>query len=131
MKKMLVALCASMMFVATASHAADATPSTKPPSEKQLAQRQRMKDCNTEAKTKALKGQDRKDFMKTCLSGGSVSVAPASAAEAAPAAPAATPAAAAKPASQKEKMKSCNAEAKEKGLKGDDRKSFMSSCLSG
>ena len=100
MKTMLVALCASMMFVATASYA-DTTPSAKPPSEKQLAQRQRMKDCNAEAKTKALKGQDRKDFMKTCLSGGNVSVAPAAAAEAAPAAPAATPAPAAAPDQKK------------------------------
>lgn len=41
-------------------------------------------------------------------------------------------AAAAKPAnSQQEKMKSCNAEASTKGLKGADRKTFMSSCLKG
>ena len=41
-------------------------------------------------------------------------------------------AAAAKPAnSQQEKMKSCNTEASTKGLKGTDRKTFMSSCLSG
>jgi hypothetical protein len=32
------------------------------------AQQQRMKDCNAEAKTKALKGDARKAFMKTCLS---------------------------------------------------------------
>jgi hypothetical protein len=32
---------------------------------------------------------------------------------------------------QQEKMKSCNAEAKAKGLKGDERKAFMSECLSG
>ena len=37
---------------------------------------------------------------------------------------------AAKPAnSQQEKMKSCNADATAKGLKGTDRKTFMSSCL--
>ena len=41
-------------------------------------------------------------------------------------------AAAAKPEnSQQEKMKSCNAEAKTKGLKGADRKTFMSTCLKG
>ena len=33
--------------------------------------------------------------------------------------------------SQQEKMKTCNAEATQKGLKGADRKTFMSSCLSG
>jgi hypothetical protein len=30
---------------------------------------------------------------------------------------------------QQEKMKTCNAEAKEKALKGDERKKFMSECL--
>ncbi|WP_287695335.1 PsiF family protein [Accumulibacter sp.] len=30
---------------------------------------------------------------------------------------------------QQEKMKACNAEAGEKSLKGDERKSFMSTCL--
>jgi hypothetical protein len=45
---------------------------------------------------------------------------------------AATKLAAAKPAnSQQEKMKSCNAEATTKGLHGANRKSFMSTCLSG
>ena len=33
--------------------------------------------------------------------------------------------------SQQDKMKSCNAEANSKSLKGDDRKAFMSTCLSG
>jgi len=32
--------------------------------------------------------------------------------------------------SQQEKMKTCNAEATQKGLKGADRKTFMSTCLS-
>lgn len=32
---------------------------------------------------------------------------------------------------QQEKMKSCNKEAKEKTLKGDERKKFMSGCLKG
>ncbi|MFI4980380.1 MAG: PsiF family protein, partial [Nevskiales bacterium] len=81
------------------------------------------------AKTKALKGDDRKAFMKTCLSkdGG------ASMAAAAPAAPA-TPAAAAPvsaKAAQQQKMKDCNAEATSKTLKGADRKTFMSTCLKG
>ncbi len=31
---------------------------------------------------------------------------------------------------QQTKMKACNAEAKEKGLKGDERKAFMKQCLS-
>jgi len=32
-------------------------------------------------------------------------------------------------ADQQDKMKSCNKEAKEEGLKGDERKTFMSKCL--
>ncbi len=30
---------------------------------------------------------------------------------------------------QQEKMKGCNSEAKESGIKGDERKAFMSKCL--
>lgn len=35
----------------------------------------------------------------------------------------------AKPATQQEKMKWCNQQAKAKALKGDERKAFMSECL--
>jgi hypothetical protein len=67
-------------------------------------QQQKMKDCNAQAGEK--KGDERKAFMKSCLS--------------------------AKPAktAQQEKMKTCNKDASEKGLKGAERKKFMSSCLS-
>ncbi|MFO7188049.1 MAG: PsiF family protein [Pseudomonadota bacterium] len=34
-----------------------------------------------------------------------------------------------KPTAQQEKMKVCNQQAKEKQLKGDERKQFMSECL--
>jgi hypothetical protein len=34
-----------------------------------------------------------------------------------------------KPAAQQDKMKSCNKEAAEKKMKGDERKSFMKDCL--
>lgn len=33
--------------------------------------------------------------------------------------------------SQQEKMKTCNAEAKQKDLHGDERRAFMSTCLKG
>lgn len=39
-------------------------------SDAQKAQQEKMKGCNAEAKTKDLKGDDRKGFMKGCLSGG-------------------------------------------------------------
>ena len=57
---------------------------------------------------KQAKGDERKAFMKECLSAKPVKQS--------------TP--------QQEKMKGCNKEASGKGLKGDERKKFMSSCLS-
>jgi hypothetical protein len=75
-------------------------------------QHQVMKTCNADAKTKALKGSERKAFMKECLSKGKEEVKKAK-------------------TTQQEKMKTCNADAKAKALKGADRKAFMKSCLSG
>jgi len=75
------------------------------------AQQSKMKECNAQAADK--KGDERKAFMKECLS----------------AKPAAEEKAVGTP--QQEKMKSCNKDAKEKALKGDERKKFMSGCLKG
>ncbi len=72
-------------------------------------QQNKMKTCNADAKDK--KGDERKAFMKECLS-------------AKPAAPAAADGA----TDQQNKMKTCNADAKDK--KGDERKKFMKECLS-
>ena len=79
------------------------------------AQQNKMKTCNAEATAKGLgegKGDERKAFMKECLS--------------------AKPEKATKTAAggQQNKMKMCNKEAGAKKLKGDDRKTFMSTCLS-
>jgi hypothetical protein len=75
----------------------------------QKAQQQRMKDCN--AKAKGMKGGERQDYMKGCLSGKDAK------------------AGGEKMSSQQEKMKDCNAKAKT--MKGEERKKFMSSCLKG
>ncbi len=75
-------------------------------------QQNKMATCNKEANEKGLgegKGDERKAFMKECLS--------------------AKPVKSGKTA-QQEKMKACNKEAGEKSLKGDERKKFMSTCLS-
>ncbi len=74
------------------------------------AQQDKMKACNADAKQQALKGAERKAFMKNCLKkeAADTSTAP----------------------TQKNKMKSCNADAKTKALKGQERKDFMKSCLS-
>jgi hypothetical protein len=82
-------------------------------------QQNKMATCNKDATGK--KGDERKAFMKECLSSK-------------PAAPAATPAAVPAPEaaptagnSQQNKMATCNKEAT--GKKGDERKQFMSECL--
>ena len=63
-------------------------------------QQSKMGTCNTQAGEK--KGDDRKSFMKECLSAEKVS--------------------------QQDKMKKCNVDAT--GKKGDERKAFMKECLS-
>lgn len=86
-------------------------------------QQNKMKGCNKEAKDMGVMGDERKAFMKKCLSKEYQLKSEA----APPAAPAAT--AAASP--QQDRMKGCSADAKAKGLKGDERKTFMSACLKG
>ena len=76
-------------------------------------QQNKMSTCNAEAKTKELKGDERKKFMSECLS----------------AKPAAAASAPQEGSTQQNKMKTCNADAKTKDLKGDERKKFMSECL--
>jgi len=46
--------------------AAPASPA-KPVSAAQQAQRDRMRDCNADARTRSLKGDERKTFMSNCL----------------------------------------------------------------
>jgi hypothetical protein len=94
MKKFLTLLALGLSLSFGAAHAEDAPAKT--------AQQSKMGTCNKDAGDK--KGDERKAFMKECLS--------------------------AKKASQQDKMKSCNKDAGEKTLKGDARKAFMKECLS-
>ena len=96
MKNLLTALVLSCAAFAPASFAADAA------SAPMGKQQSKMGECNKDAGDK--KGDERKTFMKTCLS--------------------------AKKASQQDKMKACNADPKAKEAKGDARKAFMKECLS-
>ena len=89
----------------------------------QNSQQQKMTSCNADATAKGLKGTERKGFMKSCLSD-KTAAATAGAASA-------TAATAATGNSQQQKMKTCNADATTKGLKGAGRKTFMKDCLSG
>jgi len=86
----------------------------------QNSQQQKMTSCNADATAKGLKGTERKGFMKSCLSD-KTAAATAGAASAT----------AATGNSQQQKMKTCNADATTKGLKGAGRKTFMKDCLSG
>jgi len=113
MKRFIVAFAFSAAAVAFGVQA-----ETAPAAKTLSPQQQRMADCNKQAT--GMKGDERKKFMSGCLSG------KAPTASTAAAAPAAT---AAKPMSQQDKMKACNADAGSKNLKGDDRKKFMSDCL--
>ena len=64
MKKLLSLLAAASLAFSFAAQAADASA----PAKKELTpQQQKMKTCNADAKTKALKGDARKAFMKECL----------------------------------------------------------------
>jgi hypothetical protein len=122
MKKLIVSmfLVFALVAVNVGVAAAAADEAKKAPSPAQLAQQDRMKSCNKDASAKALKGDERKAFMKGCLSGKAVT-APAPA-------PASAPATATK-MTQQDKMKACSKDAKEKALKGDERKKFMADCL--
>ena len=62
--KTLITLVA-LSFIAGSTYAADQE--KKAPSPAQLAQQEKMKSCNAEAKTKAFKGDERKKFMSECL----------------------------------------------------------------
>ncbi|MBV8031594.1 MAG: phosphate-starvation-inducible protein PsiF [Betaproteobacteria bacterium] len=107
MKLALAALC-SLALVSLPAIAQD----KKEPSEAQKKQQARMKDCNEQAATKGVKGDERKAFMSSCLKGD-------------------TNAKGEKMTEQQSKMKACNKQAGDKKLKGDERKKFMSECLKG
>lgn len=95
MKKILcaIALISSIAFTHAAPQAV-------------TAQQSKMVTCNKDATGK--KGDERKAFMKECLSAKPVVEEK-------------------KLTTQQDKMKTCNADAK--GMKGDERKKFMSECL--
>ena len=92
-----------------AAFAQDKKDEKKAPTAAQKRQQERMKACNEKAGER--KGRERQEFMSTCLkaSGGKKS---------------------GKMTEQQQRMAKCNKDATAKGMKGDDRKKFMSGCLS-
>ncbi|MEO7852553.1 MAG: PsiF family protein [Rubrivivax sp.] len=100
MKRFTLAMALTLACLSTSTFAANhAASSASAPMGKQQT---KMASCNTDAAGK--KGEERKAFMKTCLT-------------------------AKKPTTQQSKMKTCNADAA--GKKGDERKAFMKTCLAG
>lgn len=84
---------------------------TTAPAKKENSQQSRMTTCNADAKTKNLQGDQRKQFMKECLSNNSTTKD-------------------GKPlSSSQQRMTDCNKDAKAKALTGEARKTFMSTCL--
>ncbi|MEO8806214.1 MAG: PsiF family protein [Burkholderiaceae bacterium] len=105
MKHLMTVLALSLAALSTSAFATshkEAPDMAKGASAPMGKQQTKMGDCNKEAGEK--KGDERKAFMKTCLS--------------------------AKAPTQQDKMKSCNADPKAKATKGDERKAFMKECLS-
>ncbi len=107
MKKLIsvLAIGAAFSLNALAQTAAPAMAEKAP-----TTQQNKMSMCNKDAAGK--KGDERKAFMKGCLSNQPSYSAPVV------------------KQTQQEKMKTCNAEAKTSALKGDERKVFMKTCLS-
>jgi hypothetical protein len=92
MKRMFASLMLALPLAATPALAEDKKEPTK--------QQNKMAECNKAAEGK--KGDERKAFMKECLTD--------------------------KKKAQQEKMTACNKDAD--GKKGDERKAFMKECLS-
>ena len=110
MKKLLIAL--SLALATTGAYAKEEKAATP--------QQSKMADCNKEAKDQKMRGDERKAFMKICLSSKPAEVPAEAKVEAKKEL---TP--------QQMKMGNCNKEAKAKELKGPERKKFMSECLKG
>ncbi|MBK7005600.1 MAG: phosphate starvation-inducible protein PsiF [Burkholderiales bacterium] len=103
MKKLFTLLALGLSLSMGATHAAEA-PAAK------TAQQTKMGTCNAEAKTKALKGDERKAFMKDCLS-----AKPADGAATAAATPAENP--------------MCEKSAADKKLHGAAKKAHIKKCM--
>lgn len=114
----ILALALAFAFGASSGHAEELNKAGKP----LTAQQARMKSCNAKAKADALKGEERKAFMSTCLK------APSADADAATDAKAA-PVVAKVPSARQVQRKACGAQAKSQGLKGDERKAWVKDCM--
>lgn len=135
MRKALLAAVATVLVFGLGVTAQAQTPGAAPapqanapaapaPTRAQTAQQQRMGACSTGAGSQHLAGQERQKFMSDCLAGRVPATPPAAASASARAG---TPAQQA----QRDKMRTCNADAATRHLAGAERRTFMSTCLAG
>ena len=110
MKKLITLACLGLLIVTSVPAVAG-------------VQQEKMRTCNKEAKEKSLAGEERKAFMKSCLSKEGEAGAADSKAVMTPAERAD------RRAARHEKRKMCKQEAKEKALTGEDQKTFMKACM--
>lgn len=115
MRKSITAVALACAWLAAPAFAAE---EAKKP---MTAQQGKMATCNKEATGKT--GDERKAFMKQCLSAKSTSTSAGTSAGTSTATTAGTD----PKAAQQSKMKSCNKDAT--GKTGDERKAFMKECL--
>lgn len=118
--KMISILVLALVFAfgAGTGHAEELNKAGKP----LTAQQARMKNCNAKAKADALKGEERKAFMSTCLKAPAADAGSDKAGKTAPVIAKA-------PSAKQVQRKACGAEAKEQGLKGEERKDFVKDCM--
>ncbi len=86
---------------------------------KQGSQQSKFATCAHESK--GLRGDEHQKFMSECLKGEAGSATRKESSHRA----------ADETGPQQNRMRTCNEEAREKGLHGDERRAFMSSCLKG
>jgi hypothetical protein len=113
----------TFVLVATLS-AASGFAAEKAPANTLTPQQQKMSDCAKSAHAKSLQGDDYKNYMSTCMKAPAAAATPA-----APTADATTDMQPTAGTAQQQKMKACATDAKAKGLKGPDRRTYMSTCL--
>jgi hypothetical protein len=90
------------------------------PGEKPVSQQSRFATCAHESK--GLRGEEHQKFMSDCLKGHETEAS---------ARKESTHRADDETGSQQNRMRTCNEEAGRRGLHGDERRAFMSSCLKG
>lgn len=90
-------------------------------------QQQKFADCAH--KSKGLKGEEHKQFMSTCLRGGTRAMNADTASKGVSMKHPMSEHPNDKMMTSQQRMKTCSTEAKSQQLKGNDRKAFMSECM--